>query len=105
MRLSEINDFINSQLEWLEIDDQTYLNKYSYGQNWDDIAIEELKRFPKGTGFSGQNSSRILGANSFDDNTIKRNSRETSKAFQSHLHYDPLMMSQNEAPRKHPWVK
>jgi hypothetical protein len=44
MRLSEINDFINNQLEWLDIDDPTYLNRYSYGQNWDDIAIEELKR-------------------------------------------------------------
>ena len=44
MRLSEINDFFNNRLEWLSIDYADVLNEYSYGQNWDDIAIEELKR-------------------------------------------------------------
>ena len=43
MRLSEINDFFNNRLEWLSIDNADVLNEYSYGQNWDDIAIEDLK--------------------------------------------------------------
>ena len=44
MRLSEINDFFNNRLEWLSIDNADVLNEYSYGQNWDDIAFEDLKK-------------------------------------------------------------
>jgi hypothetical protein len=44
MRLSDINDFFNNRLEWLSIDYADVLNEYSYGQNWDDIAFEDLKK-------------------------------------------------------------
>ena len=44
MRLSDINDFFNNRLEWLSIDYADVLNEYSYGQNWDDIAFDDLKK-------------------------------------------------------------